>query len=83
MEPGGVTSNASGRLINHQFLDATPTLKELSYYITDMAPYHHYSIGLEFRIDNRELGLIREDNISFFGLEQKCHRMLEVWLDRI
>ena len=62
-------------------LETTPTLNELNCYITDMAP-SYYDVGLQLGIDNRELKLIKDDHISFPGLEQKCHRMLEVWLNK-
>ena len=68
-------------LVSQQLLEATPTLHELNRYITDMAP-SYYNIGIQLGIDNRELKLIKNDHISFSGFEQKCHRMLEIWLDK-
>ena len=61
-------------------LETTPTLNELNRYITDMAEYY-YEIGLQLGIDNRKLKLIKNDHVSFSGFEQKCHGMLEIWLD--
>ena len=46
-----------------------------------MAP-SYYNIGLELGIDNSQLNLIKDDHISFPGLEEKCRRMLEVWLEK-
>ena len=65
---------------NSLALDAIPTLNELNYFITDMAP-SYYDVGLQLGIDNRKLKLIKEDHISFSGLEKKCLGMLEVWLN--
>ena len=75
------TLGVSHALVNQQLLEATPTLNKLNRYITDMAP-SYYHIGLELGIDNSQLNLIKEDHISFPGLEEKCRRMLEVWLNK-
>ena len=69
-----------GSLVKQQ-PQAIPTLNKLNPYITDMAPFYH-RIGLELGIDNSQLNLIKEDHISFPGLEEKCRRMLEVWLNK-
>ena len=58
---------------------STPTLKELNHYITDMAPFY-YDIGLQLDIVNSQLKLIKNDP-SLPDLKEKCHRMLDVWLE--
>ena len=75
------TLGVSHALVNQQLLEATPTLNKLNRYITKMAP-SYYGIGLELGIDNSQLNLIKDDHISFPGLEEKCCRMLEVWLEK-
>jgi len=60
-------------------LEATPTLKELNQYITDMAPSYD-RIGLELDIVNSQIKLIRNDP-SLPSLKEKCLKMLEVWLE--
>ena len=62
-----------------KILEATPTLKELNRYITDMAP-SYYDIGLQLDIVNSQLKLIKNDP-SLPDLKEKCHKMLEVWLE--
>ena len=58
-------------------LDATPTLQELSRYVTDIAPYY-YDIGLELDIRNSQV--IKSDS-SLPNLTDKCQKMFEVWLE--
>jgi len=65
--------------VNHQNLEAIPTLNELNHYITDMAPSYD-RIGLELDVVNSQIKLIRNDP-SLPGLEEKCLKMLEVWLE--
>ena len=68
-----------GGLVNQRILEATPTLNQLNRYITDMAP-SYYDIGLQLDIVNSQLKLIKNDpNLS--DLTEKCHKMLEVWLE--
>ena len=72
--------DANSGLVNHQkILEATPTLKELNRYITDMAP-SYYDIGLQLDIVNSQLKLIKNDP-SLSDLKEKCRKMLEVWLE--
>ena len=66
-------------LVNWRNLEATPTLNELNPYITDMAP-SYYNIGLELDIVNSKLKVIQSDP-SLPDLEEKCRKMLEVWLE--
>ena len=66
-------------LVNLGNLEATPTLKELNHYITEMAP-SYYNIGLELDIVNSKLKVIKSDP-SLPDLEEKCRKMLEVWLE--
>ena len=68
-----------GGTANQQNLYATPTLNKLNRYITDMAP-SYYDIGLEFDIVNSQLKLIKNDT-RLPDLKEKCHKMLEVWLE--
>ena len=60
-------------------LNDTPTLQELDHYITDMAPFY-YDIGLELDIVNSKLKIIKSDP-SFPDLNEKCLKMLELWLE--
>ena len=62
-----------------KILEATPTLKELNHYITDMAP-SYYDIGLQLDIVNSQLKLIKNDP-SLPDRKEKCRKMLEVWLE--
>ena len=66
-------------IANQQNLEATPTLKELNHYITEMAPSYH-NIGLELDVVNSKLKVIQSDP-SLPDLEMKCRKMLEVWLE--
>ena len=59
--------------------ETTPTMNKLNHYITDMAP-SYYAIGLELDVSNSKLKVIRSDP-SLVNLQQKCHKMLEVWLE--
>ena len=68
-----------GGLVNQKILEATPTLKELNHYITDMAPYY-YEIGLQLDIVYDQLKLIKNDP-SLSDLK-KCRKMLEMWLEK-
>ena len=61
-----------------QNLEASPTLNELNHYITEMAP-SYYNIGLELDVVNSKLKVIQSDP-SLPDLEEKCRKMLEVWL---
>ena len=74
-----IEQDANGGLINQRILEATPTLKELNRYITDMAP-SYYDIGLQLDIVNSQLKLIKNDP-SLSDLKEKCRKMLEVWLE--
>ena len=71
--------NLNGDIANQQNLEATPTLNELNHYITEMAP-SYYNIGLELDIVNSKLKVIQSDP-SLPDLEEKCCKMLEVWLE--
>jgi len=64
---------------NQRNLETIPTLNELNCYITDMAPSYD-RIGLELDIVNSRIRLIRNDP-GLPGLEEKCLKMLEVWLE--
>ena len=68
-----------GDIANHRNLEVTPTLNELNHYITEMAP-SYYNIGLELDVVNSKLKVIQRDP-SLPDLEQKCRKMLEVWLE--
>ena len=70
---------SSDSLVNQQLLEATPTLNKLNRYIIHMAP-SYYKIGLQLDIVNRRLKLIKND-ISLSDLEERCRKMLEVWLE--
>ena len=59
-------------------LEATPALKKLNRYITDMAS-SYYDIGLELDIASSELKVIKNDT-SLRNDKEKCREMLEVWL---
>ena len=74
-----VKQDSSGGLVYQKILEATPTLKELNHYITDMAP-SYYDIGLQLDIVNSQLKLIKNDP-SLPDLKEKCRKMLEVWLE--
>ena len=65
-------------IANQRNLEATPTRNELNHYITEMAP-SYYNIGLELDIVNSKLKVIKSDP-SLPDLEEKCRKMLEVWL---
>ena len=67
-----------GDIANQQNLEVTPTLNELNHYITEMAP-SYYNIGLELSIVNSKLRVIESDRL--LNPEDKCRKMLEVWLD--
>ena len=68
-----------GEISNYRDLNITPTLKELNCHIVDMAP-SYYEIGLELDIVNSKMKLIRSEP-SLPDLQEKCRRMLEVWLE--
>ena len=70
--------NLDGGIVNNRNLEASPTMKELNHYITEMAP-SYYNIGLELDIVNSKLRVIKSDP-SLPNLEEKCREMLEVWL---
>ena len=74
-----IEQHTDGSLVNQKILEATPTLKELNRYITDMAP-SYYDIGLQLDIVNSQLKLIKNDP-SLSDLKEKCRKMLEVWLE--
>ena len=60
-------------------IQSTPTMNKLNHYITDMAPSYN-TIGLELDVPNNKLKVIKNDP-SLADLQEKCCRMLEVWLE--
>ena len=60
-------------------LETTPTMNKLNHYVTDMAP-SYYTIGLELGIPYNKLKVIKSDP-SLVDLQEKCRKMLEVWLE--
>ena len=60
-------------------LEATPTLKKLNCYITDIAPCY-YELGIELDIRNSQLKVIKCDS-NLPSLTDKCQKMFEVWLE--
>ena len=68
-------------IANQRNLEATPTRNELNHYITEMAP-SYYNIGLELDIVISKLKVvIIQSDSSLPDLEEKCRKMLEVWLE--
>ena len=60
-------------------LKATPTLKELNQYISDIATCY-YEVGTELDIRNSQLKVIKSDS-GLPNLTDKCQKMFEVWLE--
>ena len=76
-----VTSRVLTVVLLYVGLEVPPTLLLLNRYdiIARMAPYY-YEIGLELDIINSQLRIIQEDS-RFPGPEEKCRKMLNVWLE--
>ena len=66
-------------MIDTNGLEATPTLRKLGRYITDIAPCY-YELGIELDIRNSRLKGIKCDS-SLLNLTDKCQKMFEVWLE--
>lgn len=73
-----ITESGNNELSAHRNLDATPKMKELNYYVSEMAQKYN-DIGLELDIDYSQLKAIRDD-VSLHNDRKKCLEMLDVWL---